>query len=79
MISRAGQLWEYRPGETFSWRLIVVLKSEWGPDIADFVGAKIFHTAMYAREMRRTDLIENLEPPRPGRWEDLPDNFRRIA
>ncbi len=79
MIYRAGQLWEYRPGDTFEWRLIVILKSEWGPHVADFVGAEIFHVAMYVKEMRCTDLIENLEPPHPGRWEDLPNNFRRIA
>jgi len=79
VIYRAGQLWEYRPGDTFEWRLIVILKSEWGPDVADYVGAQVFHIAMYVKEMLRTDLIENLEPPRPGRWEDMPGSFRRIA
>lgn len=78
MIDRTGQLWEYRPGETFEWRLVVIMRSDWGPHVADYVGGQIFHIAMYVKEQMRTDLVENLEH-RMGRWELNSEHFRRVA
>jgi hypothetical protein len=78
MIDRTGQLWEYRPSDTFEWRLVVVIRSEWGPHVADYVGGQIFHTCMYVKELMRTDLIENREK-KDNYWDNHSYCFRRVA
>lgn len=81
MIDRTGQLWDYRPGENFEWKRILVLRSDWGPHVADYVGAKIFHVCMFVATGKRTDLIENLEigDKNAKKWDNFPESFKRIA
>jgi hypothetical protein len=74
MIDRAGQLWEYRPSDTFKWRRVVVLRSDSEKNGRGF----IFHTCLYLKEKYRTDLVENLDHDE-GRWENHSYSFRRIA
>lgn len=78
MIDRSGQLWDYRPSEVMPWARIVVLRSDWGPDVADFVGAAVFHRVIYVDNHRQGDLLENLEHDQ-NRWENRPEYFRRFA